>query len=273
MVNSEADPLKKAIVCSPNIEYSRVGDLEVHNIGEKADLETARQQHKHLVSILANYGCELVQPAELAGHPNSVFTRDTAVCTPLGYIRLRMGLPSRKGEEEWMAGILDDLGEPVVDRISAPATAEGGDIILAGKVVFIGHSSRTNQEGVRQLTAIFDEMNYEVRTALVPAPYLHIGGAMSVIGNNRVLCCKDVFPVNFFAGFETIEIPAGSFISGNVITLGNNEVIAGSSNTQAILQLEKAGITVYKLDLSEFVKGTGGPSCLVMPLERESITR
>jgi N-dimethylarginine dimethylaminohydrolase len=32
--------------------------------------------------------------------------------------------------------------------------------------------------------------------------------------------------------------------------------------------LRRAGFRVHPLDLSEFVKGTGGPSCLVLPLER-----
>jgi N-dimethylarginine dimethylaminohydrolase len=39
---------------------------------------------------------------ELANHPNSVFTRDTALRTPRGYVKLRLGLESRQNEEEWI---------------------------------------------------------------------------------------------------------------------------------------------------------------------------
>ncbi len=44
----------------------------------------------------------MINIPELANHPNSVFTRDTALCTPNGYIKLRLGLESRQGEEEWI---------------------------------------------------------------------------------------------------------------------------------------------------------------------------
>jgi arginine deiminase len=54
-----------------------------------------------------------------------------------------------------------------------------------------------------------------------------------------------------------------------VICLGENEVIANiAENAEAIRELEKEGITVHSIDLSEFRKGTGGPTCLILPIER-----
>ncbi len=268
MPRNEGDPLKQVIVCSPKKEFFEVKDKKSHNITLVAERDAARKQHAELKKALEDFGSEVADIAELPGHPNSVFTRDTAVCTPRGFIRLRMGLPSRAGEALWMAEKLLAMGILPAGEIIAPGTAEGGDIILAGRTAFIGASSRTNAEGIRQLKDILGAMAYEVRAAAVPKPYLHIGGAMSMLGPDRVLCCRDVFPEDFFRGYEKIEIPASDFISGNVICLGNDEVIADSSNTEAINRLEEAGITVHVLDLSEFVKGTGGPSCLIMPVDR-----
>jgi N-dimethylarginine dimethylaminohydrolase len=73
------------------------------------------------------------------------------------------------------------------------------------------------------------------------------------------------FPVNFFNGFNRIEVPRGNFVSSNVIALGNHEVIAERTNASTINILEQKGFRVYSLDLSEFNKGTGGPSCLILP--------
>jgi dimethylargininase len=99
--------------------------------------------------------------------------------------------------------------------------------------------------------------------------YLHLGGAMSVIGSRRVLCCRGVFAVSFFEGFEIVEVPHKGPSTGNVICLGENEVIANiAENAEAIRELEKEGIVIHAIDLSEFRKGTGGPTCLILPIER-----
>jgi len=201
---------------------------------------------------------------ELPGHPNSVFTKDTAVYTPKGYIRLRMGLPSREGEEQWMAEVLDEIGIPCCGVIEPPGTAEGGDIILAEKVVFLGLSSRTNASGINQLAGILKPMGFEIRRMHLPSPFLHIGGTMTLVAPDTVLCVNEIFPDNFFNGFQQIRVPHAGFISGNVIPLGNNQVIADRSNRFAIKSLQNHKYHIHALNLSEFIKGTGGPSCLTL---------
>ena len=118
------------------------------------------------------------------------------------------------------------------------------------------------------MAQLLNEMGYEVRGAQVPERYLHIGGAMSMVGPDRVLACAGAFPPGFFNGFDLISVPANDFISGNVICLGPNEVIAEADQPEVIERLKVAGVKVHVLDLSEFVKGTGGPSCLILPVLR-----
>lgn len=261
------------VVCPPRTEYFRVADLAAQNITARAERAPAQAQHRALRETLAACGAEVVALPELPGHPNSVFTQDTALVTPEGFIRLRMGLPARRGEEAWMATALQELGAPEVGRISPPGTVEGGDVILAGAVAFVGRSTRTNDAGVRQISALLARMGYEIRVVNVAAPSLHIGGVMSVVGERQVLACDGVFPTGFFAGFDVITVPTADFIGGNVIALGEGEVIAERRNTAAIAALTEAGFTVHPLDLSEFVKGSGGPSCLILLKWRGGQTR
>jgi len=269
MLKNEGDKLRKVIVCTPGNEYFSIYNLKTHNIAEIADRARTIEQHRRLKEIMTEFGADVIDIKELSGHPNSVFTRDTAICCPGGYIRLRMGLNTRRGEEDWIARRLKNLGEPSAGMITEPGTVEGGDVILAGKTAFIGISSRTNREGARQVSGILEDMDFETRTVRVPAPYLHIGGAMSMVTPNRILYCPGVFPKGFFDGFDTIEVPAGDFVSGNVICLGENLVIAHSGNIITNEILRKAGVHVRSTDLSEFIKGAGGPSCLILPLERD----
>lgn len=269
MLKDEGDRLTRVVVCTPGKEYLGVDDLKAHNIAERANPERAKKQHDLLKSTMKTFGAEIIDIKELESHPNSVFTRDTSVCTPQGYIQLRMGLESRQREEEWMTQTLERLGEPHAGIIQPPGTAEGGDIILAGSVAFLGCSARTNESGVRQISSLLQKMGYQVRTASIPPPHFHLGGIMSVIGPQQVLCCKRFFERDFFKGFDQVEVDYQMFVSGNVICLGDGQLIAEASNASVIESLDKLGFKVHRLDLSEFLKGQGGPSCLIMPLERE----
>jgi dimethylargininase len=269
MLKSEGDRLTKVVVCTPKTEYFNISNLNEHNITQIAYKDKTIQQHNKLKSILEESGCEIIDVPELPNHPNSVFTRDTSLCTPKGYIKLKMGLNSRRGEEVWMAEILDSMGETNAGSIESLGTVEGGDVILAGSVAFVGHSQRTNNNGVEQISNLLESMKYEVRSITVPSPYLHLGGAMSLVGTDLILSCRGVFSDDFFKGFKRIEISSETFVSGNVINLGNKEVIADSKNVEVIKELKRAKIKVHTIDLSEFIKGQGGPSCLIMPVERK----
>jgi dimethylargininase len=174
VLSNEGDRLTRVVVCSPREEYFLVSDLEEHNIAQLADRNLAVQQHDTLKSKIRKFGSELIDIPELANHPNSVFTRDTALCTPHGFIKLRLGLDTRRGEEEWMSCALESMGEPCVGEIRAPGTVEGGDVILAGSVAFVGRSIRTNDEGVTQLSSLLSAMDYEVRKICVPDPIFHL---------------------------------------------------------------------------------------------------
>jgi len=268
MVRNEGEKLRRVIVSPPRKEYFHVRDPEVHNIEQVADRATAIEQHRRLCGLMRQRGARAISLKELSGHPNSVFTRDSSLVTPQGYIRLRMGLPTRRGEEDWMAAALDALGIPCAGEIRPPGTVEGGDVILAGEVAFVGQSERTNASGVQQLSRVLEAMGYEVRILILPPPHLHIGGAMSLVGPKTVLCGRGLFPRGFFTGFETIPISCGHSVSSNVICLGNREVIVEKKNTVAARALKEANYRVHFLDLSEFVKGRGGPTCLILPVER-----
>jgi len=269
MTRNEGERLRQVIVSPPKSEYFRVSDPEAHNIEQVANRANAVEQHRRLCALMQQSGARVISLKELAGHPNSVFTRDSSLVTPEGYIKLRMGLRTRRGEEDWMAAALDSLGVPCAGEIRPPGTVEGGDVILGGEVAFVGESERTNASGVKQLSRLLEVMSYEVRVIILPPPHLHIGGAMSLVGPKTLLCCRGLFPAGFFSGLETILISCSHFGSGNIICLGNREVIVEQKNKVAAEVLRQAGYKVHPLDLSEFVKGRGGPTCLILPVERD----
>ena len=268
MLKNEGERLKRVIVCTPKREYACATNLEKHNIGKLGNPKVAVQQHDKLKSKLREFSAEVIDIPELDEHPNSVFTRDTALCTPQGYIRLRLGLETRQGEGKWMATTLDLLGESCVGEIKAPGTVEGGDIVLAGTVAFIGKSIRTNEEGIRQLSALLKKMGYEIRIIELPDTILHLDKALMVLGPKQVLYCMEIVPKEKIKDFEKIGISCGGDTTANIICLGDKELIVNRSNAIVIDRLEAERYMVHNLDLGEFAKGMGGPNCLIMPVER-----
>jgi dimethylargininase len=269
MLSNEGEKLTSVIVCTPQKEYTCVSNLKEHNITELADANLAILQHDKLKSKIRGFGCTVKDLPELENHPNSVFTRDTSLCTPDGYIKLRPGIESRLGEEKWMAQALDSMEVPCAGEIKAPGTVEGGDVVLAGSVAFIGKTTRTNEEGIKQLSIFLQRMNYEIRVIPLPDSTLHLDKALMTVDSKQILYCSDLVPQKYLSGFDTIEIETSNTTTANIICLGNKEVIANKSNQKVIQKLKDSALIVHVLNLSEFVKGTGGPNCLIMPVERK----
>jgi len=266
VLRDEGDRLTRVVVSTPRWEYFQISDPRAHNVNQVADPARTQAQHRELAAAMARSGAAVMDAPELSGHPNSVFTRDVSVLTPRGYIQLRMGLPSRRGEETWMASFLESCGEPRAGAIEPPGTVEGGDVILSGEIAFVGQSKRTNREGVRQLSALLEKMDYDVRVAKVEG-YLHLGGAMSAVAPERAVACRGDYPSGFFDGFDVVWVEKRGPSSANVICLGPNEVLANEAeNLETMEALDARGVRVQGIDLSEFRKGAGGPTCLILPL-------
>lgn len=268
MVKNEGDRLTRVVVCPPKSEYFNVEKTAEHNIPEIADKATAIKQHEKLRTTIEKFGAEVIHIEEMPGHPNSVFTRDTAISTPNGYIKVRMGIETRRGEEDWMAEFLDEIGEPFAGEIREPGTVEGGDVVIAGSVAFVGVTQRTNANGVIQISDILKKMEYEVRPVVLPVNYLHLDQVIGILGPKRVICCAHLFHSGYFEGFEAIRIPCRNH-NVNFICLGANEIIAPALNLKLIRIARERGVLVHEMELSEFAKGAGGPNCLILPVKRE----
>jgi len=167
-----------------------------------------------------------------------------------------------------MAETLEAVGESYVGEIQAPGTVEGGDVVLVGEVAFIGRSIRTNEEGIRQLSALLGMMGYEIRVVHLPDTILHLDKVLMVLGPQQLLYCAEIISKETIDGFEGIGISCGGDTTANIICLGETELLINRSNSTVIERLEVEGFKVHNLDLCEFAKGMGGPNCLIMPVER-----
>src|SRR6202451_1675852 len=129
------------------------------------DLGKAAEQHRQYEHCLRAMGANVIPlPAE-PEMPDSVFVEDPAVVVEEVAILTRPGAESRRKEGESLAKTLARFRP--LRWLEAPATLEGGDVMRAGKTLYVGASARTNAEGVAQLAVELKPYGYEVKAVEV----------------------------------------------------------------------------------------------------------
>jgi dimethylargininase len=230
------------------------------------DLTTAIEQHRRYEDELRALGCrvERVEPApEL---PDSVFIEDTAVVLPEVAVLGRPGAASRRDEVEPVATALSAY-VPVA-RLAAPATLDGGDVLVAGRRVFVGLSTRTSPDAAAQLAAILQPHGYTVETVRLER-CLHLKSAATAIADDLLIVNPALVDPDAFAGLRTLDVDPGEPEAANILRIGDT-LIAPESAPRTRRQLEDAGLTVHVVDTSELAKAEGSLTCCCLIVEERS---
>src|SRR5690349_24283202 len=99
-------------------------------------------QHAAYARGLKGLGVEVEILDPLPGFPDAYFVEDVAVIVPELAAVTRPGAASRLGEADAIVAAVA-RHRPVV-RLQPPGTLDGGDVLMADRMVFIGLSARTN---------------------------------------------------------------------------------------------------------------------------------
>ena len=242
----------------------RFSECEITHI-ERApiDLETARAQHHEYVLVLKRLGCEVVElPAE-ADLPDSVFVEDTAIVLPEVGVITRPGADSRKPETESIAQALAPLKKLVFLR--EPASLDGGDVLVLGKKIYVGLSTRSNQEAVDQLNTLLNEYGYSA-TGVMMRDCLHLKTAVTRVDEETLLINKSWIDAHHFNDFRLIEVDPEEPFAANCLPLGE-AIIFPTAFPRTRAKLEAAGYRVAAVDVSELAKAEGAVTCcsLIIP--------
>lgn len=232
------------------------------SLGE-SDYEKAREQHARYVGALEACGLKVVVLEADDEFPDSVFVEDTAVVTDRCAILARPGAESRRGEIRAVEPVLSDLCGNV-ERVEAPGTLDGGDVLQVGDHFFVGLTQRTNEEGARQFSEIVQRHGFDA--SLVPLRrFLHLKTGVSYLGNDELLVAGELAENDAFAGFDGIPVPPREEYCANCIRVNDRVLIpAGYEGTKA--EISARGYEVVELEMSEFRKVDGGLSCLSLRL-------
>jgi dimethylargininase len=244
---------------------------------EPIDLAKAIAQHEAYEECLRDLGVRVVSLAAEPDLPDAVFVEDAAIVVDEVAVIPVMGAASRRPETESLARALS-VYRPL-KFMRAPATLDGGDVMRIGRRLFVGASSRTNAEGIAQLSAALAEFNYEV-TAVDVKGCLHLKSGCCFVGANSFLVNRELVDVTQLAGFDLIDVPVSEPGAANVLLIEDviddakegvmagaaedavkGVVIVPSAFPQTIALLETRGYIVKAIDVSEFQKAEGGVTC------------
>lgn len=218
-----------------------------HLAREPIDVARAAAQHAEYESLLEELGCVVRRLPMRADLPDSIFVEDAAIVTDTIAVITIPGAESRRAETEDVAGALREVRE--LAYIEAPGTLDGGDVLRVGGRWFVGRSSRTNDEGIRQLRKFIPVEVIGFRGCL------HLKSAVTEIGDDTVI----INPAWVDPFGPHIAVHPDEPFAANVLLLG--EIVVSGLYPRTVERLERGGRNVRTVDASELAKAEGGVTC------------
>ena len=236
----------------------RFNECEITHIDRTPiNLDIARAQHSQYVEKLKQLGCDVLElPAE-ADLPDSVFVEDTAFILPQAAVITRPGADSRKPETESITQALSPHTKLL--HIREPATLDGGDVLVVGKKIFIGISTRSNQNAIDQLNKLLGDDGYTV-SGVQLHDCLHLKSAVTRVDDKTLLINKDWVDTHHFEQYKLIEIDPSEPHAANCLPIGD-AIIYPTSFPKTSAKLTAHGYKIISVEVDELAKAEGAVTC------------
>lgn len=221
------------------------------------DLPLAKQQHRQYEDCLEKLGCEVHTLPSEENLPDSVFVEDAAIVLGEVGIITRPGVESRRPEVVSIAGALLPFRE--IFYIKPPGTLDGGDVLQIGKTLYVGNSGRSNNAGIAQLAELVMPFGYNVVGVDVYG-CLHLKSAVTQVAHDVLLLNRAWVNPDVFMGLDYIDVHPVEPHAANALLIDQTTVY---STTYPLThdRLEKKGIHVVAVDVSELIKAEGAVTC------------
>ena len=253
------------------------------NYLSKPDLRKANSEYADFEKLIIGTGAEVLYlPADTTVTMDSMYCRDAAIATDHGMILCSMGKSARKPEPAAEQRAFEYHQIKILGEIKSPGTVEGGDVAwVDNHTLAVGHTYRTNWDGIRQLKHLLEPHGITVWVADMPhykgpSDVFHLMSVFSPVDKNLAVVYSPLMPISFRStlldrGFSLVEVPDSEWDSMgcNVLAIAPREVIMVKGNPITKQRLLEADCMVHEYEGQEIsVKGGGGPTCLTRPIER-----
>jgi arginine deiminase len=247
------------------------------------DFENSLAEYEKFVGIFEQFDFEIhYAPVDETTTLDSLYVHDPLVISENGAILCNMGKVARASEPDAAEKYLQEMGVPIVGRITGDGKLEGGDVLWVGdRTLAVGQGFRTNVEGLRQLRALLDDSVDEIFPVQLPywtgpQDCLHLLSFISIVDEDLAVVYSRLMPVPFREwlldrGFQFVEVPDEEYdsLGCNVLAVAPRKCVMLTGNPVTKKRLEDAGAQVWTYEGKDIsLKGTGGPTCLTRPIFR-----
>jgi N-dimethylarginine dimethylaminohydrolase len=280
--DSEVGEIKAVLLRRPGAEIEGLEDPDIYRWLDIMDPGKAREQHDALAEIYRSHGAAVHYVENMReDKPNALFMRDNVLMTPEGAIVGRQAMSCRRGEERFAAEALARLGIPIVRTISATGIFETACCLwVDAQTVILGSGNRANFEGCRQVEETLNAMGVENFIYLqIPYGYAHIDSIVSFVSPKTAVIDPVRTPWDVWSdlnnlGIRLLEAPSPvetQELALNFVALAPGQVVMAAGFPETRDFLERNGIGVTEVEVSELRKGWGSLHCMTAVLKRESI--
>ena len=278
-VSSEVDTLKAVLIRRSGKEVEDFDPDAVRFSDEPLDVELMRKQHDNVAQVYKDFGAKVYYVEEQReDRPNAVFCRDLMFMTPEGAILTRPGMAARRGEERYVAQALAKYGVPILKTVAGDGMFEGANAMWVDRhTCVVSTGVRCNRSGYEQVKHELERMGVEVYHMQQPYSNIHIDGLMNPISHDKVLIHASQVPYDIIdmlkkKGYEILEAPSQSEVrerfACNFVALEPDHIVIVEGPVRTIELLEKHGVKVETVDVSEITKGKGSLHCITAFLKR-----
>lgn len=266
LVGSPTGTLRTAALVRPAAAIERATPLA----GEPgAVYARTLEQHDILRKTLEYFGVETIVLEPGGTDPLECVAVDAAIAFEDGALIARPTSMAHRGQADRLEAEFTRLDVPLAGHITAPGLLDGGDVLLAGDVAFVGVGSRGNALGRNGFAQVARAHGYRVVEVKMADGVTCLRAVASAVARDTIVLARDRVDASAFAGFNTIVLDRGEDNAAGVIVLGERHVIADVRYRTAPRIMRKAGIVVEGIDLYDFEKVGVTPSMLVLALKRD----
>lgn len=230
---------------------------------QSINIEKAQLQHRNYEKYLESIGIKVISLDTDPSLPDCTFVEDTAIVTDEIAVITHMGAASRRAEAEKIVSVLEKFRP--LKFINNSGTIEGGDVIKVGRVLYVGVSSRTNLDGIDQLSRLLSPYDYEIVPVKVHG-CLHLSTGATFLGNQTFLVNPKWIDTSEFKKFDIIPVEENEPWAGNTLNL-KGKILLPESSLKTAEKISKKGFEVATVDISELEKAEAGLTCMCVLFE------
>jgi dimethylargininase len=221
------------------------------------DFSLAEAQHRRYEECLAELGCKVIRLPVEPELPDAVFVEDTALVLDELAVILNPGAVSRRPETASIALALAPFRK--LEYLGHEGTIDGGDVLCVGRSIFVGLTTRSNPPGIERLSRLLKPYDYRV-TGVAVKGCLHLKSAVTCVADEILLINRRWVDAQPFSAWKLIEIDPSEPAGANALRIGNH-VIYPAAFPLTRGKLERQGISVHAIDLSELAKAEAAVTC------------